>query len=333
MNAATLPPGYRAQTLTPEFEAATVDTINAAYRQMNGGDLVGLQEIQADWHGGQIPVETCTQIVLAPGGSVAGYIDVWDLNALHVRKHSLGYVHPDHTGRGIGTYLLRWSIEHAMRDVNQAPHGARVVLQQGINTTNQIAHDLLVTNGFSPVRYTYRMRIDLNQPVSPVVPEGVTIRPVAPGEEREALCVAFDSFQDHWGAVQEPFEEYFKRHMYLIEHDQTFDPSLWLAARVGDRLVGISMCYPNIEEDPEMGWVGTLGVLRSWRKKGLGLALLQTSFAVFQEHGKPRAGLGVDAESLTGALSLYEKAGMQVWRRNCTYEYELRLGEDLTRKG
>jgi hypothetical protein len=69
------------------------------------------------------------------------------------------------------------------------------------------------------------------------------------------------------------------------------------------------------------------------RKKGLGLALLQTSFTVFQQHGKLRAGLGVDTESLIGALSLYEKAGMRVWRRNCTYEYELRAGEDLTRKG
>jgi mycothiol synthase len=329
---AMLPDGYHVQNLTPEYEAATVDTINAAYRQMNGGDLVGLQEIQADWHGGEIPIETCTQIMLAPDGSVAGYIDVWDLNSLHVRKHSLGFVHPDHTGRGVGTYLLRWSIARAKQDVDQAPPGARVVLQQGFNRTNQPAHDLLVTNGFSPVRYTYRMRIDLDQPVTPVVPEGVTIQPVAPGEEREALRVAYDSFQDHWGAVQEPFEEYLKRHIYQIEHDPFFDPSLWLAARVGDELVGVSLCYPNIEEDPEMGWVGTLGVLRSWRKHGLGLALLQASFAAFQQHGKPRAGLGVDAESLTGALSLYEKAGMRVWQKNCTYEYELRAGEDLTRK-
>jgi hypothetical protein len=39
-----------------------------------------------------------------------------------------------------------------------------------------------------------------------------------------------------------------------------------------------------------------------------------------------RIGLGVDADSLTGATRLYEKAGMRVERRYELWEKELRPG-------
>lgn len=329
---AQLPEGYHARALTPEYEAGAVEAINAAYRWMNGGILTYLEEMQVEWHGGDTPAETNTQIVIAPDGSVAGYIDEWDLNALRVRKYSLGYVHPDHIGRGIGTYLLQWSIERGLQDVSLAPDGSRVVLHQNTNTNNLAACQLFEQNGFRLVRYSYRMRIDLDTPVRPVVPEGIAIRPFHPGEERAVFRVAYDSFKDHWGAADEPFEEFARRWAYHLENDPTYDPALWLVAAAGEDLVGVSLCYPYIEEDPGMGWVGTLGVLRDWRKRGLGMALLQSSFAAFQERGLPRAGLGVDADSMTGAVHLYENAGMRVWRKNCTYEYELRAGEDLLKK-
>lgn len=79
-----------------------------------------------------------------------------------------------------------------------------------------------------------------------------------------------------------------------------------------------------------MGWVGTLGVRRPWRRKGVALALLHHSFAAFQGIGKQRAGLGVDASSLTGATRLYEKAGMHVARQFDRYEKVLRPGRDIS---
>ena len=43
-----------------------------------------------------------------------------------------------------------------------------------------------------------------------------------------------------------------------------------------------------------------------------GTALLTHSFGEFQRRGKLSAELGVDAESMTGAVGLYERAGMRV---------------------
>ena len=331
MHTTQLPNGFQALNLKEEHEQGVVDVINAHYRWMNGGNLARLKEMQADWREEGFDRDTDTQVVLDETGKVVGYADVWNVNAMNVRLFSLAAVDPERMGCGIGTHLAQWAINHARQKVDKAPEGARVVLQQSINRSNHAAYDLLIQNGYTVVRHSYRMRINLDQPpVVPDLPEGITIRPMVAGqEEKAAFWVAYDSFRDHWGHVEEPFEEYCKRWMYYIENTTTYDPSLYFVAMDGDQMAGVCLCDPHIEEDPGMAWVGTLGVLRPWRKRGLGLALLQHAFAEFYQRGIPRAGLGVDAENLTGALRLYEKAGMQVWRKNAMYEYELRPGKDL----
>lgn len=69
--------------------------------------------------------------------------------------------------------------------------------------------------------------------------------------------------------------------------------------------------------DPDVGWVSILGVRPPWRGRGLGLALLRHAF---REIGRPTVRLGVDAENVSGAVRLYERAGMRVERRFDTYE-------------
>jgi ribosomal protein S18 acetylase RimI-like enzyme len=70
--------------------------------------------------------------------------------------------------------------------------------------------------------------------------------------------------------------------------------------------------------------VSVLGVRRPWRRRGLGRALLLHSFRALRERGKPRVGLGVDGSNPTGAVQLYEAAGMRVVRRFDHWEKERR---------
>jgi ribosomal protein S18 acetylase RimI-like enzyme len=81
-----------------------------------------------------------------------------------------------------------------------------------------------------------------------------------------------------------------------------------------------------------MGQINTLGVRRPWRRQGLGLALLYHSFGALYQRGKRRVRLGVDAQSLTGATRLYERAGMHVDRQFTMFEKELRPGKELSRQ-
>jgi GNAT superfamily N-acetyltransferase len=116
-----------------------------------------------------------------------------------------------------------------------------------------------------------------------------------------------------------------------METDDIFDPSLWNLALADGQVVGTALNYPYVDDDHDMGWVGTLGVVREWRRRGLALALLHHSFQEFYRRGKRKVGLGVDAESLTGATRLYLKAGMHPdpKREWSLFEKELRPGQEL----
>jgi mycothiol synthase len=80
----------------------------------------------------------------------------------------------------------------------------------------------------------------------------------------------------------------------------------------------------------EMGWVDDLAVRRSWRRRGLGMALLHHSFGEFYRRGTRKVALEVDSQNLTGATRLYERAGMHATRQYDVYEKELRAGEELS---
>jgi len=115
-----------------------------------------------------------------------------------------------------------------------------------------------------------------------------------------------------------------------MDEDPSFDESLYFVAMDGDEIAGFSLCYDVTGEGPNVGAVEQLGIRRPWRQRGLGLALLQHSFGELYQRGRTTVTLGVDAQSLTGALRLYEKAGMHVRHRADRFEKELRPGKDLS---
>jgi len=325
--------GYRAAPVSEETTHSAIDCINACWRNDNGGDFTNYDEFATEWKTEGFNRDTDAITVLDAQGQVVGYADLFDIAAPHVRLDTLAAVHPDHRGRGIGSFLLKWLIQRAQNNLHKAPDGAKVILKQGVNSNNQAARELFLRHGFEATRSAYRMRIDFDRPpAAPHIPEGIIIRSIQPGEERTALWTAWDSFHDHWGFVEQPFEEYYQQHMFWAQNNPDHDPSLWFIALDGKEVAGVAICLPKIFEDPELAYVNTLGVRRAWRKRGIGLALLQHAFCEFYQRGKTRAGLGVDATSLTRATHLYTKAGMRVTQEFTTYELEIRPGIDLATK-
>ena len=145
---------------------------------------------------------------------------------------------------------------------------------------------------------------------------------VSRADERVVYDLHQDAFQDTWEHFHRPYEQW--DHWMIRGGD--LDPSLWFLAADGDEVVGIALCR-DAETEPDLGFVSILAVRRAWRGRGLGLALLRHAFAAFHRRGKRRVGLGVDAESPTGAVRLYERAGMSVVRRFDIYEKELRAAQ------
>jgi mycothiol synthase len=329
-----LPEGYYSRPVTMDDVEKVVEIYNAESRWLNGMDELSEEEVHSDWESPMFNKETDSMTVFTPDDQPVGHVELWDLRALHVHLFAYAAVHPEHKNLGIGSFLVTWLEERARANIFKAPGGTRVVLNQHVHSQNWAAKELLTRQGYQHIRDAYRMQIDFDQPPTPpLLPQGITVRSIhGEAEQRAALFARYEAFLDHFGAVEEPFEDYYKRWKYFIDHDAHYDPSMWFIALDGDEIAGISLCDNTTDGDPEMGWVGSLGVRRPWRKHGLGQALLQHSFQEFYRHGKLRAGLGVDASNLTGALRLYERAGMHVTRTMHAFELELRPGVNLIRQ-
>jgi ribosomal protein S18 acetylase RimI-like enzyme len=118
------------------------------------------------------------------------------------------------------------------------------------------------------------------------------------------------AFADHWGST--PRDEQAWHHEINAtgwRHDLSF------VALDGDNVVGFSrnQNFPDDFEDTGRrdGWIGSLGVLRSHRGRGIARSLIIHSFHAFVAAGFDHAVLGVDTENPTGAYRLYEGLGFQ----------------------
>lgn len=312
-----------------------VDLLNAHSKFVLGYEDCDLNEMILDWTSPGIDLAKDIRVVEDQHGKIIGYIDVWDTSKPHVTKYVWGVLHPDAWDEDLFAQMLAWAESRARERLQLAPEGARVIINHGLPSNDQRRNTALETYGFTLVRNFYRMVIELNQPLQqPVVPDGLRIVPIDMETElKEALIAMEDAFQDHWGFVERPIEETLKQWHHYIENSEDFDPSLWYLAKDGNQIAGICRCSGKMNEDPDMGWVNQLCVRKPWRRQGLGMALLLTSFHEFSRRGKKRVGLGVDASSLTNATRLYEKAGMHVTQKYNTYELELRPGKNLSNTG
>lgn len=329
----SLPDGYMMRPARMDDLDAIVVMLNTCSKHLFGVEKFTAGDFKSDWSTPRFDLDRDTRVVIAPDGMIAGYYDLFDQDEPYVRAFCWGQVHPLHTGKGISWALLNWAEQRARQTITKAPDEARVVLIAHTPTINRSAEELFRAADFSLVRYYLRMVIDLNgQPPEPAWPEGITLRGFVLGEDDSILIHALrESFSDHWGYLENPFDDALEDFRTFWRTNEKFDSSLYFLAMDGDEVAGISMCYPFADDDPEMGWVGSLGVCRPWRRIGLGLALLQHSFLEFHRRGKRKVGLGVDAQSLTGATRLYTKAGMRpdpLWQTS-VFEKELRAGREL----
>jgi ribosomal protein S18 acetylase RimI-like enzyme len=235
-------------------------------------------------------------------------------------------------GKGIWEYLLNWGENRSQAALDLVESGLRVAPRTGTEHHNEAGIQIIKNLGWTHVRSYYRMETDLDSaPEVPALPDGILIRPFDPAAETEAVYRCFvDAFRDHFGFVEQPFEHGFNEFKHNLIDEPGYDPNFWFVAVDGNEITGISLCRPVDAEDAESGWVMELGVRRAWRKRGIAFALLKHSFAAFYARGQKRAGLGVDATSLTGALRLYERAGMHVARQFDQFEKELRPGREIS---
>jgi ribosomal protein S18 acetylase RimI-like enzyme len=317
-----------------EDAQATVDLFNARSQNLYGWNDSTLDDMLNDWTAPGVDLEEVVRVVEDDQGNIIGYIDVYDLNKPHVVKYVWGFLHPDFWDEDLYNDMLSWAEDCARNRIRLAPDVTRVVIHHGSDSKEHRRNAAMRDYGYQLVRNYYRMMIEFDgEPQQPVIPEGLRIETIdIENELQDALLALDDGFSDHYGHVERSLDDMLKQWTHYMESKKDFDPSLWFLAKDGDQIAGLCRNSSSMPEDPDMGWVNQLCVRKPWRRKGLGMALLLTAFNEFYRRDKKRAGLGVDASSLTNATRLYEKAGMHVTEKYDTYELELRAGKDLMTK-
>lgn len=279
-------------------------------------------ELEREWKSPGFDLEKNAWVVETDDGRIVGHEEFNDRHA-HASLMGDGYVHPEYMGRGIGTAMLRVLEARAREEMILAEPDLRVFIRNGMSIGDTVSRQMHETEGYRPIRFSWRMEITLDGPPSaPVWPAGTELRPFVLEQHNNPVFEAHEeAFSDHWGHTRGTFERW--QHHMTSRAD--FDPSLWFIAWDNDRIAGYCLCRYRMG----IGWIGTLGVPRAWRKRGLGKALLLHSFAEFYNRGTKTVGLGVDTQNPTGATRLYTKAGMYVAAEYVIYEKELRAGRDI----
>jgi len=281
------------------------------------------EDLESTWKTEGFNLERDVFIVETQDGRIVGYEEFFHAKDQYHDLDADGYIHPEFRGLGIGTTLLRAVEVRAREEMKLAEPDLRVFIRTTIDNKDELGHTVLKTEDYFSVRYFWRMEAKLQEAPAPVTfPNGIELRPFVKDEHAVAVWEADnEAFRDHWAHNDSTFEEWCHRKFGKPD----FDPTLWMIAWDGDQIAG----YSQNRFRRGIGWIGTLGVRRPWRKIGLGLALLQHSFGEFYKRGMTTIGLGVDASSPTGATRLYQRAGMYVASEFATYEKELRPGRSL----
>ncbi|MBM4430441.1 MAG: GNAT family N-acetyltransferase [Chloroflexi bacterium] len=235
-----------------------------------------------------------------------------------------------------GTRLVYWlSIHPTWRDgtlgqrlvercLNHARTQKEPVLDIPAGPVEVSKRRLLESLGFRHVRSWWRMRMDLGRALAQEQwPVGFTLRAFERGRDEHLLSdLVREIFADHWGEGEHSLED--------IEHDVSlrhFDASLLLLLQSEGRTVGYiwSWVDPDLAEQTgdRVAFIGDLGIVASYRNRGLGRALLLHALRDLRARGLTAAELDVDGPN-ANAKHLYESVGFYEKEERCWYRKEVR---------
>lgn len=357
---------FRIRSATANDLDPIADLANREATVRLGSPRFAADDIREEWGTPGFSLEADTRVALGADGTVAAYMEYWNVRAPYVNPFLWWTVDPAWSDDAMPTALLAWGIGRAREDIGRAPDDASVHLDlKGVVAADAAGRRRAEAARFAEVRRFYVMELALD-PDRPLcrpagdrggemgdhpaqgapraagvlpsrypAPRGYVIRPFLRERAEEAYRVVFDAFQDHFGiARNRDFAESYTQWRHVHVDSARVDPGLHLVAQRSDGgvIVGAAVNQPHDGPDESTGFVNALAVAREHRGRGIAEALLRATADRFAAVGKRRLALGVDAENLTGALHLYEKLGMTRWAVCLRFSQEIRPGVDyLTR--
>jgi GNAT superfamily N-acetyltransferase len=285
-----LPDALTARALTLGDATAVYEVMAAEQQQTIGRVDIEEADIVADWARPSHDLATQSVGVL-DGDRLVAYAEIVG------PSRGDAAVHPDHHGRGIGTWLAHW-MQHEARSQGQTEIGMPVPAgSPGETLMRELGYHVRWNS------WVLQMPDGRALPDRPL-PDGHTIR-VAESEadRRGAHDVIEDAFLEWSVRDKQPYDDWVAQ----VVDRPGFEP--WnlriVVDRAGDVVGGLHVVLAG-----DTGFVSKVAVRRDRRGQGLARALLADAFRVARAHGATVSELSTD--SRTGALDLYLGLGMEI---------------------
>jgi mycothiol synthase len=283
----SLPDGLTSRPLTLDDAAAVTALITAEELHDVGAVDVDLDDVVSEWKRPSYDIAT-SSLGVFDGDRLVAYADLVNPD--------FGYtgVLPAERGRGIGSALADW-LEGLARSrgaellSNQVPQGGP-------------AYRLLVARGYRERWTAWDLELPAGAEITAQpLPGGYLIREARPDEHDLFYEVIEDAFGE-W-RVRGSLEDFAAMVWGRPGHEPW---NLRFCVDPDGTVVGAT----HVHLTGDAGYVARIAVRKDRRGLGLASAMLADAFAQTRRHGAVRCYLATD--SRTGALALYEKAGMQV---------------------
>lgn len=306
-------------------EPGWVEVLNATYKEFEA------------WWMGVTSVEEMLEAEKRPnfdfGGRFIAELDGKPVGIVHahvdkLRKEKKGFIRvlrvmPEFRGRGIEERF----VELATDELEE--RGMKVVMAWTVYKRNDRIH-LLETHGFKLAGVESDMAINLDDVPSNIGENSqVTFRLFQKNVAEDIKLLNWlynECFKKQRGYRPRTIEE--TRH-YLLNHpdmsagaQQECFFALLNEENVGFIRVGIDE-ERNIERSVKSGIILEIGVLKPYRRKGIGARLMLQGLETLKVKGMTKAMINVDEFNPTKALKLYEKVGFHVVNKYLDYEKDL----------
>jgi ribosomal protein S18 acetylase RimI-like enzyme len=255
------------------------------------------------------------------GGRPVGVVHA---NVDKLREEKKGFIPfdviPESRGRGI---------EHQLVETGLGELKARgmTIAQASVDFRELDYVGLLQGLDFRQVRVFSMMEMDLAN-ISHSIGENRQLAISTLRKEREEdikllTWLENETFKEHFNSRPDTIEEV--RHFLFSDLYYNKVKEIFFAELDGESVgyigAGIDEKY-NLEKNVQRGDIFTIGVLKKYRRRGVGARLMLHALETFGAKGMTRATLGVDDYNPTKAIRLYEKVGFKVKKKDLIFERE-----------
>lgn len=305
----SLPADITVRAASTEDLQAIVDLVNACSLVDKGRSDTIPDHVLDMWEDTNLVTDSV--VLMTNMGQIVAYTAVCpDNGSIRLDIHTS--IHPDYRKLGLEKVLLTLVEEKARRLIANAESPLLPKIRAW--AFHPTPRQMLVQSGYQVTSSELNLEILLTeQPAMPKVLANITVRPYQPGQDDRAVHVVIqETFQDIGGRPYRPFEEWMEG---AINHTH-FDPKQLYVAFDQEHIVGAITCrtYEDEQEGPE-GHITQMGVLRSWRKRGIARHLMQQVFVAYYQRDIHHITISVDAHNTTGAIQLYQGMGMRQYEQ------------------